>query len=165
MSLTIGNTPAGNTNGALITSFYQALSRRDWAAMSACYHPDVHFSDPVFDLHGDRARAMWQMLCTRGRDLEVEFRDVSSEGESGRAHWDARYTFSATGRKVLNRIDAHFTFRDGLIVRHEDTFDFYLWSRQALGLPGLLLGWSSVLQNKVRAQAARGLAAFTSSPG
>jgi ketosteroid isomerase-like protein len=145
---------------ALISSFYDAFSRRDWAAMGACYHPDVHFSDPVFDLHGERARLMWQMLCTRGRDLTIAFRNVSAEGDHGRAHWDATYTFSATGRKVLNRVDAAFTFRDGLIVRHEDSFDFYAWSRQALGLPGLLLGWSSLLQNKVRAQAARGLESF-----
>ncbi|HEX6241876.1 MAG TPA: nuclear transport factor 2 family protein, partial [Polyangiales bacterium] len=101
---------------ALITSFYQAFSRRDWQAMGACYHPDVHFTDPVFDLHGDQARLMWQMLCTRGKDLEIDFRDVRVEGARGYAHWDARYTFSATGGKVLNRIDASFEFRDDLIV-------------------------------------------------
>jgi ketosteroid isomerase-like protein len=150
-----------SAHAALITTFYEAFARRDWAAMGACYHRDVHFSDPVFDLRGDQARLMWRMLCSRGRDLQIVFRDVSAEGERGRAHWDATYTFSATGRKVLNRIDAAFTFRDGLIVRHEDQFDFYRWSRMALGLPGLLLGWSPFLQAKVRAQAARGLATFS----
>ena len=145
---------------ALITKFYQAFARRDWEVMGSCYHADVHFTDPVFDLHGDRARLMWRMLCTRGRDLKVEFRDVRAEGERASAHWDAHYTFSATGRKVLNRIDAAFAFRDGLIVRHQDSFDFARWARQALGLPGILLGWSSFLQNKVRAQAAAGLASF-----
>jgi ketosteroid isomerase-like protein len=150
-----------NGNAALITNFYQAFSRRDWAAMGACYHSAIHFSDPVFDLHGEQARLMWQMLCTRGRDLAIEFRDVSGEGERGRAHWDATYTFSGTGRKVVNQIDAAFTFRDGLIVRHEDSFDFHRWARQALGLPGLLLGWTPFLHEKVRAQAAKSLAAFT----
>lgn len=145
---------------SLITSFYEAFARRDWAAMGACYHRDVHFSDPVFDLHGDQARLMWRMLCTRGRDLQIEFRDVRADGERGSAHWDATYTFSATGRKVLNRVDAAFGFRDGLIVRHEDSFDFHRWARQALGLSGLLLGWSSFLHGKVRAQAASGLASF-----
>jgi ketosteroid isomerase-like protein len=145
---------------ALISTFYEAFARRDWAAMGACYHPAVHFTDPVFDLHGDRARSMWRMLCTRGQDLQVDFSAVSFDGSLGRAHWDARYTFSATGRKVLNRIDATFEFRDGLIVRHVDVFSFARWSRQALGLPGLLLGWSSFLQSKVRAQAAAGLAKF-----
>jgi ketosteroid isomerase-like protein len=149
-----------SAHAALITSFYRAFARRDWAAMGACYHPAVHFSDPVFDLHGDQARLMWQMLCTRGRDLQIAFRDVSADGERGCAHWDATYTFSATGRKVLNRIDARFGFRDGLITRHEDSFDFYRWSRQALGLPGLLLGWTPLLQAKVRSQAAKNLETF-----
>ena len=145
---------------ALISSFYQAFSRRDWAAMAACYHPAVHFTDPVFDLRGDQARLMWRMLCTRGKDLQIEFRDVAVENGRGRAHWDARYTFTATGRKVLNRIDAQFEFGDGLILRHVDQFDFALWSRQALGLPGLLLGWSVWMHAKVKAQAADGLAKF-----
>ena len=83
----------------------------------------------------------------------------------GRAHWDARYTFSATGRKVLNRIDASFEFRDGLIVRHVDRFPFWTWARQALGAPGLLLGWSGFLRAKVRATAAKNLAAFKAKLG
>jgi hypothetical protein len=40
-----------------------------------------------------------------------------------------------------------------LIVSHHDSFDFWRWSRQALGAPGLLLGWSPVLRNQVRKQA------------
>jgi hypothetical protein len=82
-----------NERAALITKFYEVFARRDWAAMGDCYHPDVHFTDPVFDLRGDQARLMWRMLCTRGRDLTLEFRDVRAEGERGSAHWDARYTF------------------------------------------------------------------------
>jgi hypothetical protein len=79
------------------------------------------------------------------------------------AHWDAHYRFSATGRLVLNRIDASFEFDpQGLILRHRDRFDFWAWSRQALGLPGLLLGWSPMLRNKVRAQAAGNLARYLS---
>ena len=149
-----------NANAELITRFYEAFSRRDWAAMAACYHPEVHFSDEAFDLRGADAGNMWRMLCTSGRDLKLEFSAISADATRGKAHWDARYTFSATGRKVLNRIDASFEFRDGLIVRHIDRFDFWRWSRQALGMPGLPLGWSGFLQKKVRANAATGLAAY-----
>ncbi len=144
----------------LIARFYQAFQRRDWAAMAACYHPQVHFSDEVFDLHGAQAGHMWRMLCVNGRDLELEFGAISADARSGTAHWDARYTFSATGRKVQNRIDASFEFGDGLIVRHIDRFDFWRWSRQALGLPGWLLGWTGFLRSQVRQRAATSLAAF-----
>lgn len=147
-------------NARLIETFYGALARRDWSTIASCYHAQVHFTDEAFDLHGADAAMMWRMLCTNGRDLEVEFRDVQADAESGSAHWDARYTFSATGRKVVNRIDARFSFRDELIVRHVDRFDFWAWSRQALGAPGWLLGWSPMLRTQVRERAARSLAAF-----
>ena len=65
---------------------------------------------------------------------------------TGRAHWVATYTYSATGRPVENRIDATFEFRDGRIVRHRDRFDLYRWARQALGPKGLLLGWLPPVQ-------------------
>ena len=142
----------------LISDFYFAFQRRDAKAMAACYHPDLEFSDPVFvGLNHAEACAMWSMLCERGKDLQVTFTDVHADDRTGRAHWDARYTFSTTGRKVLNRIDAEFEFRDGKIVRHHDRFDFHAWSRQALGPMGLLLGWTPLVKNKVRSQARKSL--------
>lgn len=147
-------------NKALIEKFYDAFSKRDAETMSTCYHDDVHFTDPAFDLHGTSAADMWRMLCENGKDLKLEYRDVRVEGDKGWAHWDATYTFGATGRKVVNRIDAEFTFKDGLIHRHVDTFDFWAWSKQALGAPGLLLGWSGFLQNKVQQQAAKNLSRY-----
>lgn len=150
-----------NANEATLRRFYEAFQRRDAATMVACYAPDVRFSDPVFpDLRGPQAGLMWQMLCERGKDLRLEFSDVRADDATGSAHWEAWYTFSATGRKVHNVIDATFEFRDGRIVRHTDRFDLYRWSRQALGPAGLLLGWSPLLQNKVRAMAAKGLADY-----
>jgi len=148
-------------NAALVERFYQAFQRKDGEAMAACYHPDVRFSDPVFtDLRGERAGAMWKMLTGRAADLVVEYSNVRADDASGSAHWEARYTFSATGRRVHNVIDATFAFRDGKIVEHTDVFDFWRWSAQALGPMGKLLGWTPLVRNKVRAQAARGLDAF-----
>jgi hypothetical protein len=147
-------------NIELLQKFYLAFSRRDHAAMAACYHPQVHFTDPVFDLHGWRAAAMWRMLCERGTDLRVEFGNLQADDSRGSAHWEAWYSFSMTRRKVHNVIEAQFEFRDGLILRHVDRFDFYRWSRQALGLPGLLLGWTDKLHDKVKATAGSGLQDF-----
>ena len=150
-----------SSNAETIEAFYRAFQERDHAAMAACYHPDVHFSDPVFtDLHGDEAGAMWHMLCDQGADLDVSFGDVTAEGDAGTAHWEARYTFSPTGRFVHNRVDASFVFEDGRIVRHVDDFDLWRWTRMALGTTGLVTGWSSLTQNKVRETARRGLQRF-----
>ncbi len=148
-------------NEALITRFYTAFAARDAVAMGACYHPGVHFSDPVFpELHGDDARAMWSMLCARGKDLTIAFRDVRADSQRGSASWIARYTFSASGRFVTNRINAEFELADGLIVRHTDRFSLYAWARSALGPTGVLLGWTPLVQSKIRRQAAAALRAW-----
>jgi ketosteroid isomerase-like protein len=148
-------------NAELIDRFYGAFARRDHETMAACYAPDARFSDPVFqDLRGDEVRAMWRMLCERGRDLELSHSRVQAEGDRGSAHWEANYTFSGTGRRVHNEIDAAFRFRDGLIAEHSDEFDLWRWTRQALGPVGVLLGWAPPLQNKVRGQARQSLDEF-----
>jgi uncharacterized protein len=141
-------------NAALINRFYEAFGRRDAETMAACYAPDATFSAPVFpDLRGAEVRSMWRMLCEGATDLRIVHGDVRADGDNGSAHWDADYTFSATGRPVHNEIDASFRFRDGLIAEHVDRFDLWKWTRQALGPVGIALGWSPPVQNKVRGQA------------
>lgn len=73
------------------------------------------------------------------------------------AHWEARYDFTATGRKVHNIIDATFEFADGKIIRHRDHFDLHRWAGMALGLKGKLLGWAPPVQNAIRKMAVKGL--------
>lgn len=133
--------------------------------MGACYAPAVAFQDPVFTVAGWRARAMWRMLCERGKDLRVTVADIQGDAATGSARWEASYTFSATGRQVHNVITAHFEFAEGRILRHIDRFDLYRWAAQALGLKGLLLGWAPPVQHAIRRQAARGLDAYIAARG
>jgi ketosteroid isomerase-like protein len=145
----------------LIRDFYAAFAARDGEAMARCYHPEIVFSDPAFPLlKGAEASGMWKMLVARGKDLELTLVEASADENGGRAIWEARYTFSQTGRRVVNRISAMFAFRDGLIVRHIDNFPFWKWSSQALGPIGLLLGWSLPIKMLVRKKAAASLASF-----
>ncbi len=150
----------------LIERFYKAFDDGDGKAMAECYAPDVHFSDPVFtNLRGKQAGAMWQMLTEAPGDLRVELLKHDADETSGSAHWKAHYNFSETGRPVVNDIHATFQFKDGLIVDHRDDFSFYAWSKQALGMPGLLLGWSPIVKSAVRKKAARMLAKYTATSG
>lgn len=149
------------SNAETIHRLYVALGQRDGEAMAACYTPDATFEDPAFSLRGEAVGDMWRMLCTRGKDLTVEASGIDADASTGRAHWVATYTFSGSGRKVVNRIDARFTFRDGLIATHVDTFDLWRWASQALGPVGLLLGWTPFLRAKIRGQAAQSLAKFS----
>ncbi len=142
----------------MINRFYTAFAKSDWATMGSCYSDTAHFSDPVFpDLDARGVRAMWKMLLTSGRTLRVSFTVIEEHATGGRCRWEAFYTFSKSGRPVHNIITSTFTIKDGLIVRQVDTFDFWRWSRQALGLSGWLIGWLPLLRNKVRAMAAGNL--------
>ena len=150
-------------NEELIQGFYSAFAEGDHATMAAAYADDAVFQDPVFgELDAESVRAMWKMFCTSGNDIDLSFGDVIADDVAGSAKWEARYKFPKTGRDVHNKIAARFTFRDGLIVRHDDSFDLYRWTRMALGPPGIVLGWSPLVQKKVRAQARSQLARFRS---
>ena len=150
-----------NPNEQLIHRFYTAFQNKDYETMASLYHPDATFRDGAFDLgSGREAGTMWEYLLKSGKDLRVTFQDIKADDRNGSARWDAWYTFQKTGRKVHNIIHASFEFKDGLIYRHRDHFNFWRWSRQALGLPGMLLGWSDFLQNKVRAMAMNKLREF-----
>jgi ketosteroid isomerase-like protein len=143
--------------------FYAAFAAKDSATMVSCYAPDVRFSDPAFpDLDHRKVTSMWRMLVERGAaNLVVSHNIVSAEGDRVVVRWDADYPFksSPTGaaRPVHNEITATLEVRDGLIVKHTDVFDFWTWSRQALGMPGLLLGWSGFLRGKVQQTAGKQL--------
>ena len=145
----------------LIHRFYTALNDRDADTMISCYHDDVVFEDPGFGkLPGDRAKKMWQMLCKNGKDLKVEFSQVEADENKGKAHWEAWYTFSKTGRPVHNKIDAEFAFKDGKISKHTDHFDLRRWSSQALGWKGMLLGGTGFFKKKLQQQTNRMLDKF-----
>jgi hypothetical protein len=147
-----------------LQTLYSAFAELDTERMATCYADNARFQDEAFDLTGKtEIMGMWRMLCdavkAKGReDWKLSFSQVASDGKRGSAHWEPIYRFSATGRMVHNVIDAEFTFNEqGLILTHHDRFDFWSWSRQALGAPGLLLGWSGFLRSKVQQQANAGL--------
>lgn len=145
----------------VVRDFYEAFARKDGEGMAAAYGDDVRFSDPVFpDLRGERARAMWRMLCSRSKDLQVSYLIVDANEDEALVRWDAWYTFSKTGRPVHNVVHSVLKLRENRIVQHEDEFDFWRWSRQALGAPGWALGWTPWLRKKIRAEAGIALDAF-----
>ena len=145
--------------------FYTAFQQHDWKAMGDCYHPQAHFSDPVFpDLDAAGVKAMWKMLLTSGTDLRITFKMLEETATTGKVRWEAWYTFSKTKRPVHNIVTSTFVLKDGLILQHKDHFSFWRWSKQALGASGLLLGWTPLVKNKVRGTAASNLRKAMATP-
>ncbi len=153
-------------NKQTIETFYSSFLKFDAETMASCYHPEVQFSDEVFaDLKREMPGNMWRMLCHRLKSSpsKLTYSNLwANDNNEGGCDWEAEYIFSATGKKVHNKISSHFKFSDGKIIQQRDSFNFWRWSRMALGAPGYLLGWTSFLKSKVQKQAAQGLEQFVS---
>lgn len=154
-----------NANESIIRRFYTAFQQLDYKTMQDCYCADAVFNDPVFGLlQGEEIKAMWEMLCGNAKNFSLSYSDIQLlDEEYATCKWTATYTFSKTGRQVINNIKAHMRIVGDKIIEHTDQFNLRKWSRQALGLPGLLLGWSGWMQNKIRRQARGNLEKFIAS--
>lgn len=135
----------------IISNFYSAFQQKDAEKMVSFYHPDIEFTDPAFGtIHGERAKNMWRMLIKNGSDLMINFEIISADAEKGKASWEAHYTFSKTGRKVHNEVEAYFLFKDGLIIKHVDDFNRKNWAKQALGFKGWLIGGTGFFRDQLQ---------------
>ena len=153
-----------NQHQQLIEEFYAGFAEGNAKTMASCYHKDIQFQDPAFGkLQGQDVLDMWEMLIEKSKgNIKIEFSDVRADELSGSARWVAVYNFSKTNRNVVNVIQASFVFKDGLIIKHTDEFDIWKWSRQALGLPGYLLGWTGFMQQKIQKNALHSLRSYQS---
>lgn len=150
------------TNEKTIHTFYTAFQQLDYATMQSCYSDEAVFSDPVFGLLDiQETRAMWEMLCKNATGFSLVFGNIQElDAEYATCEWTAVYTFSQTGRRVVNKVKAHMRLADGLIIEHSDAFSIYRWTRQALGIPGLVLGWSAWMNKKIQKRARKNLEKF-----
>ncbi|MEJ7627000.1 MAG: nuclear transport factor 2 family protein [Ferruginibacter sp.] len=151
-----------DNNEQVINNFYSAFQQRDHKKMNDCYSDDVVFFDPVFGLlQAQQVKKMWEMLCTNATDLSIIYGNIQNLGDDYYiCDWEATYTFSKTGRKVVNKIKAHMRFSEGEIVEHSDGFSVHKWSKQAIGFTGVLFGWNSFFQKKIRNMAHMSLLNF-----
>ena len=150
------------SNEQVIHEFYNAFRQRDYRKMNACYSDDVVFFDPVFGLlQASQVKKMWEMLCKNATDLRIVHGNIKDLGEDYyTCDWTATYTFSKTGRRVVNNIKAYMRFQDGKVIEHSDGFSIHKWSKQALGLPGLFFGWNSMFQRRIKNSAHKSLLRF-----
>lgn len=154
-----------DANEQVIERFYTAFQSRDYAGMTSCYSNDVVFFDPVFGLlNAAQVKAMWEMLCKSAKDLTIEFGNITNLGDDYyTCNWTASYTFSRTGKKVVNNIKAYMRFNDNKIIEHSDGFSIHKWSKQAFGLTGFLFGWNPYFQRKIKNSAHKNLLKFMES--
>ncbi|HAO03812.1 MAG: nuclear transport factor 2 family protein [Chitinophagaceae bacterium] len=150
------------TNENLITGFYTAFQRLDAGGMNNSYSSDIVFFDPVFELlKAGEVKSMWQMLCANAQDFSLTFSDITNKGDGYyTCNWTATYTFSKTGKKVVNHVKAYMKIENGKIIEHSDGFSMHKWASQALGFSGKLFGWNRFFQRKIKNNARKTLLAY-----
>lgn len=150
------------SNTEVITKFYTAFQQLDYRTMNSCYSDEIVFSDPAFGLlRGDEVKCMWEMLCKNAKDFSLTFSNIQLlDDEYATCNWVATYTFSKTGRKVVNHIKAFMLLKDGKIIEHSDAFKLSKWAAQALGLKGVLFGWSGFMKRRIQKNARKNLIKF-----
>ena len=148
-----------NNNQQIIGRFYSAFQKLDYATMNNCYSDDIIFSDPVFGLlKNGEVKVMWEMLCKNAKDFSLTYSDIQAiDEEYYTCKWTATYTFSKTGRKVVNQIKAFMRIHEGKIIEHSDAFRLSTWIGQALGWKGILFGWTGFMKRKIQKTARRNL--------
>ena len=99
---------ASETRAAL-THLYDALARRDGAAMAALYADDAVFEDPVFRLRGADIGKMWIGLTARAKNFAISYSVVEAGTDSGSVELTARYLFAGR-RPVVNAIRSDLAF-------------------------------------------------------
>jgi ketosteroid isomerase-like protein len=152
-------------NEELINKFYSAFQKRDFETMNSCYIDEIVFFDPAFEiLKGEEVKCMWEMLCKNAKDFSLSFGNIKKlDEEYYTCDWVATYTFSKTGKKVVNKIRANMRMAEGKIIEHSDAFSLHKWSTQAFGTVGQLFGWNSFFQRKIKNGARKSLLKFMQS--
>jgi ketosteroid isomerase-like protein len=148
-----------NNDERLIELFFTAFQKLDARQMNACYSDDIAFYDPMFELlRGNEAKAMWEMLCTNAKNFSLAFDNIKNLDDGYyTCNWTASYTFSKTGRSVVNMCKAHMKIENGLITEHSDGWSLQKWSAQAIGLSGKLFGWAGFYRRRLKNNARRNL--------
>lgn len=138
--------------------FFDRLAARNLPGLLAQYHPDIHYRNPFFELHGAEVAAMWRMWWDYLPDVQVVCKDsgINSDG----AYWHAIYTYSPTGRRVEHHISADLMFSDGAIIQHVDRFNVHEWANNAYGFVGRMIGGWRLFEWRIAMQARTRLAAF-----
>ena len=104
---------------------------------------------------------MWEMLCKNAKDFSLTYSNIQTDdNEYYTCNWTAKYTFSKTGRKIVNNIKAFMRIKDEKIIEHSDGFRLSTWIAQAFGWKGIWFGWTNFMKRKVQKVARKNLEKF-----
>lgn len=138
-----------------IHQLYTSIANGTVANIDACYAATAKFHDPIFGtLTANEIPKMWKMLIEKSKgNLDIEYTIIKSNENKASAQWTATYTFGKNKRPIKNTIFSEFHFKNGLIIKQNDDFNIWNWSKQAFGFSGFLFGWTGYMQKIIQEKA------------
>jgi hydroxyacylglutathione hydrolase len=142
----MASTASKTTPSAVLTAYFDALTRHDLDAIAAAWAPDgvCHVSGQADASGPSGVRAYWAELFGATPDLRFEVEELLAEGERVTVRWSAKGTFAGPGayqgieptyaRLELEGLDL-FELRDGQLVREHAYTDGSTFARQIGLLP------------------------------
>jgi glyoxylase-like metal-dependent hydrolase (beta-lactamase superfamily II)/predicted ester cyclase len=136
----------GTTPQAVMTAYFDALTRHDLDAIAAVWAPDghCHVAGQADAAGPDGVRAYWAELFGAVPDMHIQIDEIIGEGDQVTVKWSATGTFAGPGsyqgiEPTYARLDLEgldlFRLRDGQIVREDAYTDGSTFARQIGLLP------------------------------
>ena len=63
------------------------------------------------------------LLSNKDAQVSITFFDILTKSERGKTKWVAKYSFGKAKRIIVNKVEADFVLKGGLIIKHTDSFD------------------------------------------
>ena len=134
------------TPQAVLTAYFDALTRHDLDAIAAAWAPDghCHVAGQADATGPDGVRAYWAELFGASPDMRIGIDELIAEGEQVAVKWSATGTFAGPGsyqgiEPTYARLDLEgldlFRLRDSLILREDAYTDGTTFARQIGLLP------------------------------
>ncbi|GGD11542.1 nuclear transport factor 2 family protein [Halopseudomonas salina] len=124
---------------------FASLDKTNLSRVGEIYTPDVHFTDPLHEVHGLRAmQAYFGELYANVEDLQFEFHQCQSVTEGqGLLRWTMTYRHPrlAGGGPISVEGCSCIYFRDDLVYRHIDYFDAGALLYEHVPLLGKIIRW------------------------
>jgi ketosteroid isomerase-like protein len=142
-------------NWTLVEQHYKAIQAKDADAILAVYAADCRIDHPLIGrMSKDEFSKAVQAFIRQTPDYELEFQISHAGAQRVDAEWALTHVFHLTGRTIRLAGATTYFLSANRITRHIDQFDRRAWSRQAMGMTGLVLsfvpGWRSFVERELR---------------
>lgn len=123
---------------------YEKLSPDNLELLSRVYHNDVHFKDPIHELHGFvQLHNYFQDMYTNISSCQFVINDVIYQNNCAAIYWEMTYVHSKLNGKKPISINGHSHIKgqDNKVIFHQDYLDLGAMIYEHIPLLGRVIIW------------------------